>query len=265
MTRCQKHFRHYEILTDSFVFPVADEFRLGIFLFCLLAFLAACDRDDPIRPDVIADAANWEIVLTDPGTGDWQEHWFVEGKKATVEYDEESLVFTSGPVPMEQASHAVLWTRQTFAGDIRIEYDYTRVDSMADVPSVNILYLQATGLGTDESPTDIFLSTGQREVPWMKSYFLNMNALHVSYATTGPKRANYVAARRYPAKDEESFMNGTMIQPIYEDVHLFEPGETYHIMAVCRLMVRTISAIRTRASRFTWFRRGRGMFPAGRC
>ena len=103
---------------------------------------------------------------------------------------------------------------------------------MIEDTSVNILYIQATGLGTGDSPTDIYLSTGQREVPWMKSYFLNMNALHISYATTGPKRANYVAARRYPAKDQGSFMHGTMVQPNYEDVFLFEPGETYHITAL---------------------------------
>ena len=175
---------------------------------------------------------SWELVFSDPGAGDWQEHWFVEGLKATVEYEEGGLVFTSGPVPREQTSHAVLWTKQSFTGDIRIEYDYTRLEYMTEAPSVNILYIQATGLGTEESPTDIFLSTAQREVPWMKSYFLNMNALHVSYATTGPKRSHYVAARRYPAKDEKSFMHGTMIQPNYENVDLFKAGETYHITAL---------------------------------
>jgi len=148
----------------------------------------------------------WEIVFSDPGAGDWKEHWFVEGLKATVKYDEGGMVFSSGPVPMEQASHAVLWTKQSFGGDIRIEYDYTRLDSMTTSTAVNILYIQATGLGTQLSPTDIFLSTKQREVPWMKSYFLNMNALHISYSTTGPNRSHYVAARRYPAKNQESFM-----------------------------------------------------------
>ena len=133
---------------------------------------------------------------------------------------------------MEQASHAVLWTKRSFEGDIKIEYDYTRLDSMMESPSVNILYIQATGLGTKVSPTDIYQSTDLREVPWMKSYFLNMNALHISYATTGPKRANYVAARRYPAKDRDSFMHSTMIQPLYENIHLFKPGETYHITAL---------------------------------
>jgi hypothetical protein len=174
----------------------------------------------------------WEIVFSDPGTGDWQQHWFVEGLKATVNYDDGGIVFSSGPVPKEQASHAVLWTKQSFSGDIRIEYDYTRLDSMTGSTAVNILYIQATGLGTQESPTDIFLSTGQREVPWMKSYFLNMNALHISYSTTGPKRAHYVAARRYPARHRESFMQETMIQPVYENIDLFNPGETYHITAL---------------------------------
>jgi hypothetical protein len=170
-----------------------------------------------------------EMVFSDPGAGDWKERWFLEGLKATVEYEKGGLVFSSGPVPMEQASHAVLWTNQSFKGDIRIEYDYTRLDSMTTSTAVNILYIQATGLGTEDSPTDIFLSTNQREVPWMKSYYLNMNALHISYATTGPKRANYVAARRYPAENQESFMQGTMIQPVYENVDLFRPGETYHV------------------------------------
>ena len=188
----------------------------------LLALLSCSAMAQPCDDD-------WEVVFSEPGAGDWQEHWFIEGLKATVEYDEGGMVFTSGSVPKEQASHAVLWTKQSFEGDIRIEYDYTRLDSMTEVTSVNILYIQATGLGIDESPTDIFMSTTQREVPWMKSYFLNMNALHISYATTGPKRSHYVAARRYPAKDQASFMNGTMIQPAYEDIDLFETGDTYHI------------------------------------
>jgi hypothetical protein len=175
--------------------------------------------------------SSWELVFSDAGVGKWQEHWFVEGLKATVLYDEGGIVFSSGPVPMQQASHAVLWTKQSFEGDVRIEYDYTRLDSMIAYSAVNILYIQATGLGTDQSPTDIFLSTKQREVPSMHAYFLNMNALHISYSTTGPKRANYVAARRYPSEDQEQFMESTLIQPIYENVDLFLPGETYHITA----------------------------------
>ena len=191
----------------------------------LLALLSGCAMAG-------GDEQTWELVFADPGSGDWQESWFVEGLKAKVNYDDDgALVFSSGPVPKENASHAVLWTRQVFRGDVRIEYDYTRLDSMTDVNSVNILYIQATGLGTEEFPTDILLSTKKREVPWMKYYFLNMNTLHVSYATTGPIRSHYVGARRYPAIDEAHFEEGTKIQPVYQNVDLFQPGETYHIMA----------------------------------
>ena len=87
--------------------------RVLIGLFALLSCSAMAQRWDD----------GWEVVFSDPGAGDWKEHWFVEGLKASVKYDEEGIVFSSGPVPMEQASHAVLWTRQHFEGDIRIEYE----------------------------------------------------------------------------------------------------------------------------------------------
>jgi hypothetical protein len=192
----------------------------GVLSVCLLAGCAS------------TASGGWKPAFSDSGTGDWTQNWFVEGLKATVETCGEGMVFSSGPVPLEQASHAVLWTKQSFEGDIRIEYDYTRLDSMTNETAVNILYIQATGLGTEDAPTDIFLSTRQREVPWMKYYFLNMNTLHISYSTTGPKRSHYVAARRYPAGDLKDFQQETQIRPIYENVDLFRPGETYHITAV---------------------------------
>jgi hypothetical protein len=174
----------------------------------------------------------WRLVFSDSGTGDWTDGWFLEGEKATVENTPGGMVFSAGPVPKEDASHAVLWTKRSFVGDLKVEYDYTRLDSMMSVDAVNILYIQASGLGTDESPTDIAQSTTQRSVPAMSEYYLNMNALHISYATTGPRRAHYVSARRYPADTKDSFPSGTQIQPIYENVELFEPGRSYHMTVV---------------------------------
>ncbi len=175
---------------------------------------------------------DWTLAFDDSGTEDWTTGWFLEGAKATVKNDSQGMIFSAGPVPLEHESHAVLWTKQSFSGDLKIEYDYTRLDSMTHAISVNILYIQATGLGTQESPEDILLSTHQREVPWMSSYYLNMNALHISYSTTGPERNDYVSARRYPARDLEDFASGTQVQPIYENIVLFEPGKTYHITAI---------------------------------
>lgn len=179
-----------------------------------------------------AEPDDWTLVFSDSGSTNWEDHWFVEGLKARIENTDDGMVFSSGPIPREQASHAVLWTKRSFAGDLKIEYDYTRLDSMAANTAVNILYIQATGLGTEESPTDIFRSTDKREIPFMRSYYLNMNALQISYSTTGPNRAQYVAARRYPAKSREDFRNGTRLHPIYENINLFEPGKTYHITAI---------------------------------
>ena len=191
----------------------------------ILALLPGC---------VSVHSNSWQLAFSDAGSGDWQQHWFLEGDKATVQNTGEGMVFSAGPVPGEQASHAVLWTRQSFSGDVKIEYDYTRMDAMTNVTAVNILYIQAAGLGTDASPTDILLSTRQRAVPWMKHYFLNMNALHISYAASGPERSQYVSARRYPAQSVAEFEVGTQVQPVYENVHLFEPGKTYHITAIKR-------------------------------
>jgi len=200
-----------------------------------------------------APTSSWQLAFEDAGSGDWQQHWFLEGDKAAVQNGKDGMVFSAGPVPGEQASHAVLWTQQSFSGDIKVEYDYTRLDSMTSVTAVNILYLQATGLGTDASPTDIFQSTQQRAVPWMKSYFLNMNALHISYAASGPERSQYVSARRYPAKSLADFELGTQIQPIYDNIDLFEPGKTYHITVIKEGNHLTFNARRgEQTHRFEW-------------
>ncbi|MCB9247654.1 MAG: hypothetical protein H6613_03530 [Ignavibacteriales bacterium] len=41
--------------------------------------------------------------------------------------------------------HTVLWTKQSFSGDVKIEYDYTRIDT-SNI-GVNIIYILATGSG----------------------------------------------------------------------------------------------------------------------
>lgn len=171
---------------------------------------------------------SWHLVFSENGASTWESNWFLEGEKATVENTGEGFVFTAGPVPLEQASHAVLWTRQDFSGDLKIQYDYTRLDGNLEVIGVNILFIHATGLGTEEHPEDIFLSTLARTVPRMKYYFLYMNSLHISYAT----ERRYVSARRYPSPDVKSFQDGTQIQPIYTDIDLFQPGETWQITVI---------------------------------
>ncbi|VGO18151.1 DUF1961 family protein [Pontiella sulfatireligans] len=174
-----------------------------------------------------ASAAEWIEVFHDPCSNDWKQNWFLEGNKAWVTNGADGMTYSAGPVLKENASHAVLWTKQSFEGDLKIEYDYTRIDTNM-AAGVNILYIEATGLGTEEWPTDIFQSSGKRREPWMKYYFLYMHSLHISYASDG----RYVSARRYPAKDTTTFNKATQFEPKYADLDLFQPGETWHITAV---------------------------------
>jgi hypothetical protein len=85
------------------------------------------------------------LKFSDPCTEDWEDNWFLDGNIATVENTENGMNFKAGPVNRNDAHHAVLWTKESFSGDVKIEYNYTRTDSQT--VNVNILYIQATGTG----------------------------------------------------------------------------------------------------------------------
>ncbi|MEO7598112.1 MAG: hypothetical protein ABIV50_04225 [Opitutus sp.] len=171
---------------------------------------------------------SWKMELTDSGSADWADRWFLDGKLASVRNTADGMVVQSGPIAAGDAGHAVLWTKASFAGDLKIEYDYTRLDANRDHTSVCILYLDATGIGTTEFPVDLFTWRNRRAVPTMSLYFKNLNAYHISYACTGGEDNDYIRARRYPTKGQ--FQQDTLIQPSYGKVHLFATGETWHLV-----------------------------------
>lgn len=173
----------------------------------------------------------WQAGFDDPGTQDWQDHWFLDGYRATVDNTPEGMVFSAGPIAGDNGSHAVLWTRDSFRGSVRIDFDYTRLDSINKF--VNILYIQATGTGSEPYVKDIAAWRELRSVPAMSCYFNHMNLLHVSYAayvndgSAGPGD-DYVRARRYPVLDDGTFEE-TELKPSYDNTGLFEPGRTVHM------------------------------------
>ena len=69
---------------------------------------------------------------------------------------------------------------EQLAGDLKIEYDYTRTDN--ETRCVNILYIQATGSGKGPYALDISDWNELRKVPAMATYFNHMHAYHISYA-----------------------------------------------------------------------------------
>ena len=173
----------------------------------------------------------WKLVFEDAGTKDWRANWFLDGLKATVKNTAKGMEYASGPIaegPAKHASNAVLWTRRSFGGDLRVEYDFTRLDTATDHTSVCILYMHATGTGQKPYVRDIFEWRELRSIPTMSKYFNNMNLYHFSYACTGGNDRNYIRARRYPSKGD--FDKTTRIKPSYENVDLFKPGETWHLV-----------------------------------
>jgi hypothetical protein len=172
--------------------------------------------------------AEWNKVFDDPGTGDWRQAWVLDGLKGSVRNTPAGMILKSGPTYMEDASHLVLWTKASFTGDVRVEYDFTRLDTNLVDPAVCILYLQATGLGTPPYAENVIEWKDLRQVPAMSTYFKYMNCYHISYSTTGGRDFNYVRARRYPQRGG-TFDADTRVQPSFDQVDLFHAGETWRL------------------------------------
>ncbi|MFC1717318.1 DUF1961 family protein [Candidatus Poribacteria bacterium] len=174
---------------------------------------------------------DWKQVLSDSGTQDWTKQWFLDGERAIVKNTAEGILFSAGPIEKDNASHAVLWTKESFAGDLKIEFDYTRMDTINKY--VNIIYIQATGIGEEPYSKDIAEWSHLRAIPYMSTYFQKMNLLHISFAAFGSEetKKDYVRARRYPVKPDLKF-NEIAVLPDNFDTGLFLPGVLYHFTII---------------------------------
>jgi len=172
-----------------------------------------------------ADHDRWKQVFNDPCTGDWHERWFLDGEIGKVTTSDQGMQLTAGPEYRNDAHHMVLWTKDPFEGDLKIEYDYTRLDEV-EHRSVTILYIQATGSGKGPYARDISQWNDWRKVPSMRTYFNHMNAYHISYAAD-PGETPYIRGRRY--MPEKQGLKGTGLEPDYYPEGLFEPGVPHHM------------------------------------
>jgi len=176
--------------------------------------------------------AEWQEHFSDPLRTDWQNNWLLDGEEATLSNSEHGLDYWAGPNAWDDTSHAVLWTKQSFTGDLLIEYEFTRLDT--SVRFVNIIYIQATGSGESGFGEDISEWNDHRRIPSMSHYFRNMNTYHISYAAFGTRNndpdEDYVRARRYMP----SFggLRNTGLEPDYARTGLFETGVPHKITIV---------------------------------
>jgi len=175
----------------------------------------------------------WKQTFYDPGTSEWSENWLLDGLKARVYNSPQGMEFYAGPVPAEDSSHSVLWTKKSFCGNVKIEYEYTRLD--AATKYVNIIYIQATGSGQGDFTGEIFDWSEMRRIPAMRMYFNHMNTYHISYAAFGNTdeldKHDYIRARRYKPESGKG-LKGTDLAPDYFDSGLFQPGVKHHITII---------------------------------
>lgn len=199
----------------------------------VIFFFVSCASEQKSDFEELSNSSDWSLEFEDPCTENWASNWFLDGLVAKVEQSDKGMNLIAGPVNENDAHHTVLWTKQSFAGNIKIEYNYTRTDDQ--VVNVHILYIQATGIGKDGFDADISKWNKFREVPAMSKYFNYMNALHISYAAfdlvNDDPEADYIRIRQYPATEEVPF-NDTEILPAYFNTGLFLPGETYKITVI---------------------------------
>ena len=201
---------------------------------------AGMDKESDKRAFEEASAGEWKEVFTDACTGNWKEKWFLDGEIGAATSSPEGMTLTAGPEFRNDAHHMVLWTKESFTGDVKIDYDYTRIDN--ERRCVTILYIQATGSGEGPYAKDITQWNELRKVPAMKTYFDNMNTYHISYAAydnSGKDDRQYIRARRYlPGKDG---LKGTDLAPDYYPDGLFATGVKHHISVIkkgCELFMR---------------------------
>jgi len=172
-----------------------------------------------------ASAGEWQEVFSDACTGDWQQQWFLDGEVGTVKNGPEGMTLTAGPEFKNDAHHLVLWTKPSFTGDLKIEYDYTRLDN--ENRCVNILYIQATGSGKGPYAKDISQWNELRKVPAMSVYYDHLHTYHISYAAF-PE--GYIRGRRY--LPEQKGLKGTDLKPDYYPQGLFATGVKHHITVI---------------------------------
>jgi len=176
---------------------------------------------------------SWKEIFNDDFSRSWQNNWFLDGEKALLKNTKEGLLFKAGTTPASDADHAVLWTKQTFEGDVRIEFDFTKKDTTTKF--VNIIYLFAEGSGTGAYNKDITKWSKLRTVPAMKVYFEHMNAYHVSFAAfendNSDPANDYIRARHYLPENGNG-LKGTEMKPDYFKTGFFKANVPHHITII---------------------------------
>lgn len=205
-----------------------------LILTLFFSILINAQKTDDKEFDILNKSKQWQLQLKDRGTKNWQSKWFLDGLQANIKNTKAGMLFNAGIKAGDDAAHAVLWTKESFKGNLKMEYTFTRKD--ATTKWATILYLQATGTGIAPYVEDITKWNHLREIPAMKSYFTNMKALHVSYASfendNNDSKKDYIRVRQYPVVAGQNFNTTTEIPVAFFETGLFKTDESYQITVI---------------------------------
>ncbi len=198
-----------------------------------IQLLAGCATSESLAYEDVKNSKRWELQFEDACTDDWHKGWFLDGEIATVTNSEQGMNFTAGEEFGNDAHHAVLWSEEEFEGDVKVEFDYTRTDEQTI--NVNIIYIQAQGVGGSPYTKDIREWSDLRRVPTMSIYYNYMNPLHISFAAfpmvNDDPNNDYIRARKYPVNEQISF-DDMEVAPSYDNIGLFKPWITYKVTVI---------------------------------
>jgi hypothetical protein len=205
--------------------------------------------------DQLTQSSSWKPVYKSKSNA-WGRHWFLDGKRGRVLATKNGFELHAGGEAFNDADHVVLWTKETYQYPVMIRFNYTRLDTVSQM--VNILYLLASGEGSEAYPEDLRAWADKRTVPTMSLYHDHTNAYHISFAAFDMKNTDptqdYVRARRY--LPELKGITGSMLKPDYAETGLFQTGRTYRITVVCadqNLMMEVTSLDKDSPKHyFTW-------------
>lgn len=205
--------------------------QLLILFFCISI---NAQKTDNKEFDILNQSSQWKLQFQDSGTKDWQSKWFLDGLQANIKNTKAGMLFNTGIKAGADADHAVLWTKESFKGNLKMEYTFTRKDTATKWAI--ILYLQAAGTGITPYVEDISKWNHLREIPAMKTYFTNMKALHISYASfendNNDSKKDYVRVRQYPVVKGQNFNTMTEIPNAFFETGLFKTDENYKITVI---------------------------------
>ena len=214
------------------------------------------DKDTVMENEFrLLENQNWKKAYAEKEGQKSEKNWYIDGEKGSMKKDGNKIILEAGPDIESEDDHIVMWSKKSFKGDIMIDYEFTKLDSLERF--VNIIYIQATGNNALESPKDISKWKEKRKTPLMSHYYNNMNLTHLSYAAFENKpdirNTEYIRARRY-MPDAGNGLKGTEFPEEYLCPLLFETGIKHKLTIIKQdgnILFRVKTENRTAYYKFT--------------